>query len=588
MTPTATSDLLLPGYWVDEPSGAWCSSPWPQDPDERMAIVRSSLGPALIDWAEWRTDEPGLTHYLSGGQWRYTPGQKRFIILWYWVNEDGRFPYRRAVKRGAKGTGKDPFAGTIADTELCGPVELYDWDDKTGRPIGRRRGLPLIQIASNSEAQSKDLLRVANALWNQEARDFYGIDCGETRTALKATFGRVEINTFAEASNEGDPVTCSLLNETHHMTTDEGHRVARQARRNVGKSPASVQARSIEFTNGHRSGGGSVGEKSFEAWQVQQAPKYRGKRDILYDSIDAPPDADIMIDASRMAGLRAAYYDSPWADLERINDEMLDPDTPVSDSIRYYFNRLGAEEDSWIDPANWDLLAKPREVPDGTQIAMFLDCSKSEDATALMACTLDMHLFTIDVWERPKGAPKDWRVPRPEVDASVRAAWAKYRVEWYGVDPSPAKDDTADALYWQDLIDGWVRDFRDKLHVWATPGVKGSPVVFDMRMSVPGGRERNYAFTKAAELVQGWVDEERDEGPFTHDGHPITRQHAHNAKARPNAYGTSLSKVTRDSHKLVDAAVAGVGAVMGARAALASGKVKIRRSARRVRGVVYG
>lgn len=580
---TATSDLLLPGYRIDPESGAWCTVPWPSDPDERMAIVRSSLGPSLIAWAEGRTEEPGLTHYLSGRPWRFTAGQKRFIVLWYWVNEEGRFVFRRGVKRGAKGTGKDPFAGAFADMELCGPVELHDWDDRTGQPVGRRRGLPLIQIASNSEAQSKDLLRVANALWGQAAREFYNIDCGETRTALRDTFGRIEINTFAEASNEGDPVTCSLLNETHHMTTDEGHRVARQARRNVAKSPASVQARSIEFTNAHRSGGGSVAERSFEAWQVQQAARYRGKRDILYDSIEAPPNVDIMTEEGRMSALRAAYSDAEWADLERLADEMLDADTPVSDTIRYYLNGLAAEEDAWVDPGAFDALSDATmSLAKGDQVALFLDCSKSEDATALIACRLrDMFVSEVAVWSKPKGwdDKRDgrWQVPREDVDGRVRNAFATYRVEWFGVDPGPAKDDADKvALYWADLIAAWARDFRDRLKVWATPGPKGSPVLFDMRLSTPGGNQRNYAFTKAAELVQSWIDVEGPDAQFRWDGSPVLRQHTHNAKNRPNQWGCSLGKVTRDSFKLVDAAVAMVGAVMGAKDALASGKVRIR------------
>lgn len=581
---TATSDLLLPGYRIDSETGAWGSVPWPTDPDERMAIVRSSLGPALIDWAEGRTAEPGLTHYLTGRQWLFTPGQKRFIILWYWLTPEGRFIYRRGVKRGAKGTGKDPFAGAFANMELCAPVELYDWDDRSGRPVGRRRGLPLVQIASNSEAQSRDLLRVANAMWGQSAREFYGLDCGETRTALRQTFGRIEINTFAEASNEGDPVTASLLNETHHMTTDEGHRVARQARRNVAKSPAQVQARSIEFTNAHRSGGGSVAEGSYAAWQKQQARDYRGKRDILYDSIEAPPNTEILTEAGRMAGLRAAYMDAPWADLPRLSDEMLDADTPVSDTIRYYLNGLAAEEDAWVDPGRFDSLADAgKTLVDGEQIALFLDCSKSEDATALVACRLrDMFVAELGCWSKPSGwdDKRDgrWLVPRDVVDDRVRWARTTYRVEWFGVDPGPAKDDDGEvALYWSDKIADWVVLFRDQLKVWTTPGAKGSPVVFDMRLSIPGGTGRNFAFTKAAELVQSWIDVEPAEAvQFRWDGSPNLRRHVHSAKNRPNQWGTSLGKVTRDSKKLVDLAVAMVGAVMGARDVLASGKVKVR------------
>lgn len=62
--------------------------------------------------------------------------------------------------------------------------------------------------------------------------------------------------------------------------------------------------------------------------------------------------------------------------------------------------------------------------------------------------------------------------------------------------------------------------------------------------------------------------------PLRHDGHPHLRTHTHNARRRPNQWGVTLGKVTRDSKSHVDLAVCMVGAVMGARIALNSGKLK--------------
>jgi hypothetical protein len=588
---TETSDLLLPGYWVDSGTGAWCTLPWPTDPEEKMALVNSSLGPALIDWAEWRTDEPGLTDYMSGEQWRFTPGQKRFLILAYHVQPDGRFTYRSVVKRGAKGTGKDPGGAAVCNGELLGPVELYDWDDKTGRPLGRRRGFPLVQVLSNSEAQSKDVLRVANAMWSREAREYYGLDCGETRTIIKGTGARFEIPPTSEASGEGDPATHVMLNETHHMTDSSGgKRVAAMARRNVAKAPSQIQARVFEYTNAHRQGMDSEAEGSFGAWQDQQAPDYKGPRDILYDSIEAPPDTDILTEEGRHKGLRAAYMDAPWNDIKRISDEMADRRTTVADSIRFYLNGLAAEEDSWVEPARFDRWAEPREIPDGEQIAIFGDCSKSEDATGIYAVHLDtMYAFAPGdtvVWQKPHGWDDKqrgrWLAPRHEVDAAIRSAMDRWDVQWLGIDPSPALDDETEALYWRDVLDGLHRDFRDKLPLWATPGeVRGNAVVFDMRLSQFGAVQRNMMFTEAAELVQRWIDEEED-SPFRHDGNPHLRNHVHQAKSRPTQWGTSLAKVTRDSSKRVDLAVCMVGAVMGARIVLNSGKRRKKKTGKAV------
>lgn len=584
---TATSDLLLPGYWVDAVTGAWCSLPWPQDPDEKMALVRLSLGPSIIDWSEGRADEPGLWHYMHRTPWRWTMGQKRFLILWYALDDDGRFLYRSGVKRGAKGTGKDPMLAAMCNTEMLGPVEPHDRDDVTGLWVGRPRGFPLVQVMSNSEDQSKKVLRIANGMWTQDAREHYGLDCGETRTIIKGTGARFEVPTAAEESSEGDPVTFAGINESHHMTpSNGGDDNAAVIRRNVAKSPADVQARALEFTNAHRQGMGSVAEESFLAWQAQVAPGYHGRADILYDTIEAAPGTDILTEEGRLAGLSAAYLDAPWNDKRRISDEMADRRTTIADSIRFYLNGLGAEEDAWVEPTNFDaLVAADAVVTDGERIALFVDCSKSGDATAATATRLsDLFTFELGCWEKPHGWDErkrgPWRAPRGEVDAVVRNAAATYELAWLGVDPSPAKDDEDDALYWQTTLDGWRRDIGPDLPVWATPGAHGDPVRFDMRLSQAGGVRRMQQFTTTAEWLALEIDGDDGSGSDTtwrHDGSPKLRLHVHNARRRPNQWGVSLGKATRDSNRHVDLAVCMVGSVMGARAALNSGKLKSKR-----------
>lgn len=580
---------MLPGYRRDPWYGteALVTLPWPDDPAEKSYLLENSIGPQLIDWAEWRsyeqTGEPGLIHHLTGRRWEFTPGQKRFYILWYAFDpETGRWIWRRGVKRGAKGTGKDPFGATLCNTELVGPSHLV-WDDELDRWVGQRHRMPLVQIASNSEAQSKDVLRVANAMFGREARDYYDLDCGETRTIRKGTGGgRLEVLTASEASAEGDPATFIWLNETHHMTeASGGHRVAKVARRNVGKSPADLQARVCDGTNAHVNGMDSIAERSYAAWQAQVMG--RGLRDILYDSIEAPADLDMLDEAQRRAGLLAAYADAPWADIDRLEAEMLDAETSVADSIRFYWNGLGDREDAWISPRKFDALARPDIIVyDGEQVALFLDCSKASDATGLVGCRIsDGHVFVLGIWQKPHGhRGKDWLAPREEVDAAVRAAFDRFKVVWFGVDPSPARADEDESLYWMSLCDAWHRDFHRKLAVWATGGAKvGHSVLFDMRIKRPGGIQRNQQFTLAAMQCAADID---DHGAFTHDGSAALRMHAHAARRRTNPWGVSLGKVTRDSNKLVDLAVCMVGARMGRRTALNSGKVRQRRTGKAV------
>ena len=67
------------------------------------------------------------------------------------------------MKRGAKGTGKDPFGAAWANIEFVGPCHFVGFASD-GTPVGEPHGMPLVQIAANSEDQAKDVLRIANAM----------------------------------------------------------------------------------------------------------------------------------------------------------------------------------------------------------------------------------------------------------------------------------------------------------------------------------------------------------------------------------------------------------------------------------------
>ena len=575
MTDSQTSDGLPPGYHLGS-RGAWCTLPWPDDPDEKLALMESSLGPSLIDWAEWRTDEPGLLND-EGEPWQFTDGQARFLILWYAFDERGRFRFRRGCKRGSKGTGKDPFGAAMCNIEFLGPSQLF-WDGSQWR--GKRHEMPLVQIASNSLEQSKDMLRVANSQLGADAVEFYQLDKGLVSTTVKNSAARLEVLTASERSAEGDPATFIALNETHHMTESSGGvHVASVARRNVGKSKASLQARMIDFTNAHVQGTESVGERTFRAWQKQVSGAAVGsKRDILYDSVEADPRLDFYDESERKLALAQAYSDAPWADLERLADEIADPELSAADAIRFYLNGLAVAEDAFVEPKNFAALGDPSlKLRDGDRIALFLDCSKSEDATAMMACRIDDGFNQVmGVWERPRGPRGEgYLVNREDVDRVVRDCMDRYRVVWFGVDPSPARDDSKEASYWKPLIDRWHLDFQRKLKVWATPGARGSSVMFDMRTSTTGSVERNKKICDETAIIQELVDEQGMDGGFRHDGNADLVRHVNNTRCRWGKFGLTPGKANRDSPMLVDLCVAMIGANVGRRDALNSGKVKL-------------
>lgn len=581
-TDSLSADEIPPGYYIgpsERDHGAWLTLPWPGDHrlpfnhPERLELLPLSLGPGLVRWAQkW------MVHPLTGEPWSFTVGQKRFMHLWYAFDGSGRWLYRSGCKRGAKGTGKDPFAAALALCELCGPAKLHDVDGT--RVIGRKHRLSLVQIGANSQDQAAKVLWVATSMVSKRMEQAYAIDSGITRMML-GDGSKIELLKASEKSTEGDPPTAAFLNESHHMNkSNGGQKIAAVARRNIGKSPKDVGARLLELTNAHAQGGDSVAEGTYDAWQNQVAGKTR-KRDILYDSREAPPGLNIWDDDQMMAGLLAAYSDADWADFERLRDEAQDERTPVSDSIRYYLNGLATAEDAWVQPGAFDAMARPNLVVEpGERISLFLDCSKSGDATTLSGCRLsDGHVLSLGGWKPEHGAKVEkWLAPREQVDAVVREVMATYKVVWFGVDPSPAEDDATETLYWMPTIDGWHRDFQKKLALWATPGAQGHSVLFDMRLSQRGAQERNRMFTEMAMQTALDIDGDGESIPnppvFTHDGDPMLRSHAHNARRRPNQWGVSLGKINRSSRKLVDYAVTMTGARMGRRIALNSPKVR--------------
>lgn len=569
---TPETGFLLPGYTVDPETGAWETLPWPGDPanpktdPERLALLPPSLGPQIIRWMEY-----WLVDHKTGLPFRPTMRQKRYFHMKYALDPaTGRWMYRSSVVRGAKGTGKDPQGAAEGLVEMCGPVRLVGWQD--GQPIGAPRRMAKVGFAANSLEQAGEMLEVANGMISPQLKAKLNIDTGMTRTIVPSMGSKIELLTASENTGEGKPNTAVILNETHHMTSSSGGiKVAQVAKRNVAKSPADVQARLSEYTNAHVQGMDSWAEQSFIEWQEQVA---RGRVTILYDSVEYDPTLNIAYQDDLRKGIAQAYKDAPWADQETIFEEAMDSRMSPAETIRYFLNGLAAAEEAWVDPGKFDALARPDIIVDeGEKIAMFLDCSKSSDATTLSACRLsDGHVISMGGWRRPKGAKDgEWLAPREVVDAVVREAFAYYNVQWFGVDPSPATDDQTEALYWRPLIDQWHRDFHKQLPVWATPGAGGHSVLFDMRMSQTGAAKRNQAFTEAAMQTALDIDEEAS---LTHDGDPMLRAHVHNARRRPNQWGVGLGKINRSSNRLVDYAVTMVGARMGRQMALRSPKVK--------------
>jgi hypothetical protein len=295
---------------------------------------------------------------------------------------------------------------------------------------------------------------------------------------------------------------------------------------------------------------------------------------MLYDSLEAPPDAPLTAEAAP-AVIEAVRGDSVWLSSERIVAAILDPRNPPSRSRRFWYNQIVASEDAWIDPRDFDLCKAPDGVPPlapRDEIVMFFDGSKSDDATALCGCRLsDGYVATLGVWQRPPGRRGElWTAPRAVIDETVDRVMEAYKVVAFWGDPSHTTDDETGERYWDGLFDQWHRRYGATLELWADRGVeRGHAVMWDM-----ASPSRSSQFAAAAERCATEITEHL----LIHDGDARLRAHCRNAKRYPTKYGISLWKGHRESPKKVDLAVCMVGARMLRRLVLNNPTRKRRRT----------
>jgi len=400
-----------------------------------------SLGWELLDWYETYLRVPSGRNY--GKPLRLTDEQATFMVRWYQVDRRGRFLHRRGASRRVKGWGKSPMLAAWAIGELVGPVVFDGWDS-AGLPVGRQWPTPWVQIAACSEDQTGNTYSAAySMLADSPALDDFGIDLGRTKAFLRDRPGCViEPVTASAGSREGQPITAAVLDETHlWLPSNGGRRLAAVLRRNLGKGAG----RSLESTNAFLPGEHSVAEDTHRAYE-------NGEPGLLYDALEAPWVEDLSDKRALRRALKIAYGDARWVDLTRVIAEIQDPATDPADARRFYLNQLVAGMHAAVDPRRWRDLEAVVGVPDGARVGLGFDGSIRLDATALIGCTEDGHLFPVRVWERPVNAGPDWRIPRLEVEQVVAETFDRYEVGRMLCDPPK----------WQTEIERWAELYGDE------------------------------------------------------------------------------------------------------------------------------
>lgn len=519
-----------------------------------------SLGWGVVAWCEEMLRQPDGED--AGGPFRFTGEQISFVLNFYALTAHGRFIYRRAVLRRAKGWGKSPVMAALGLAELMGPVRFGGFD-AAGQPVGVPHPAPWVTLAGVSQAQTDNTMTLILAmLEGSRAAAEYDVDPGLTRVYLNGGRGRLLPATANSATLEGGRPSFAVLDEPHHwLASNGGHKLARVIRRNLAKS-RDGSARSIETTNAHTPGYDSVAELSYLDHRAMAEGRTRAGG-LLYDSREAPT-VDLTDPEELLAGLAAAYGDSVWVDLERLREEIYDPGTPVEESRRFYLNQLCAAADSWVAPHEWDANLGPDLAPlaPGDAVTLGFDGGRTDDSSALVACRIgDGSPWLLGLWEKPEGPPgAGWEVDKTQVRDAVGHAFATFDVVAF----------VSDVAEWETDVDAWRDEHGEALPVKATTR---HAVAYDMRA-------HQADTVRAVEALNRAIVERE----LPHNGDPRLRRHVLNARRRPNRWGISFGKESRESPKKCDALAALVLARIGRARALAGGVLTRRKKTGRLYG----
>lgn len=525
---------------------------WRYDAVEGWDLPALTLGWDFLAWC-------GMWLRGKKGPWAFTAEQARFILWFYALDELGQFTYHSAVLQRLKGWGKDPIAACLGVGSMFADVN-FDHFDSAGRPVGREEPNAWVQLVAVSQEQTKNTMKLMPGLIPAETRRYYGIQIGKTSVWGLGDTRQTEAVTNSVMAIEGGRPTLVVRNETQNWNSSNGgHDMAGALEGNAAKRDLDSPARMLDICNAYRPGEDSVGQRAREAWEAtlgdvdalddEDRPRALDFG-LLYDSLEAPPDAPLTADAAPEV-VEAVRGDAVWLDAKgRILKSILNTQNPASESRRKWYNQVTAAEDAFTTPQLWDTGARPDMALDpADEVVLTLDCSKSDDATGLIATRVtDGFAHVLGMWQKPPGERgKGWLVPREKVDAAVTAAMESLNVVAFFGDPSHVLDDESLDRYWDNLFDDWHRRYKHRLRLWAKPGKDGGhAVMFDMALF-----ECQKRFVEAVQLAEA----DLESAVVLHDGDARLRGHVLNARRQPTRAGMSIAKEHRESKAKIDLAV---------------------------------
>ncbi len=180
--------------------------------------------------------------------------------------------------------------------------------------------------------------------------------------------------------------------------------------------------------------------------------------------------------------------------------------------------------DEYLSPAVWAACAEPlRSISDRAEVVIGLDGSFSNDATALIMATVEIRprIAVLGIWEAPPGDPT-YRVPILDVEQRIRDAAKRFTV----------RELTADPFRWARTL--------ELLHD------EGLPVT-----------EFAQSPARMAPATGGFAEAVHNR-ELSHSGDRSLARHIGNCVVKDDSRGVRVSKITKDSKRKIDAAVAAI------------------------------
>lgn len=414
----------------------------------------------------------------------------------------GRRRFQRCALSLRKGSSKTEFAAWIAAVELHpeGPVRCDGFESSAANalPVPRPVSDPYIPMISASEEQTEELAYGALRRILQAMPIGADFDIGLERIVRLSGNGKAEAVSASPNARDGARTTFEHCDESHRLTLDTHKRAWKVMLANLAKRPL-AEPWALETTTAPEPGAGSVAESTMDyARQVMEGGNAESARLFFFHR-----QADDEQEIESAEGLRAAIveasgpYIAEWSDIDSIAGAFEEPDADRAYLERVWLNRPKQSSGRALDIKRWRELKESRVVPAGTAITLGFDGSRFDDATALVACTIDGgFIWPIGIWEKPLHLP-DWEIPVDEVDAAVRDAFDRYHVCRLYADPPK----------WESYVAAWAGDFTAKrVFEWWTNRRK--PMAYAIRSFVGA--------IKAGEL--------------SHDGDALLDAHIANAR----------------------------------------------------------